>query len=72
MILAIINMKNKALQQIKEKLLNEKENLEREERELSILNLNVENADDRKKAVRLGVVRDRIKYLNQLLINKNS
>jgi hypothetical protein len=49
---------------------NEKDNLIKEEAALEKLNLNINNAEDRKKAKRLSDVRARIKYLNQLLGNK--
>lgn len=49
---------------------NEIDNLEREKRAIQLLNLDIDKAEDRKKADRLGVVIKRIAYLNQLCKNK--
>ena len=54
-----------------ERMRNELENLEKEKRNIAILNLDIKNEEDRKKAYRLDVVIKRIAYLNQLLKNKS-
>lgn len=53
-----------------EKLRNEKERLEVERRNIEILNLDINKEEDRKKAVRLGTIRNRLITIDKLLANK--
>jgi len=53
-----------------ERLKNEKIKLEGERDELKILNLDIHNEGDRKKAIRLGIVIKRIADIDKLLTSK--
>ena len=55
-----------------ERLKNEKANLEKERDDIQSKPLDINNAEDRKKSVRLAAIYDRIEYLNRVLANKAS
>ena len=58
------------IQKPTERLKNELEDLEREKAKITILNLDVNNPEDRKKAKRLDDIIARINRINQLLKQK--